>query len=344
MSTDNEREIRDRLGAALGTITPPSPPVDAVLRQGRTIRTRAGAGVAAGLAAVVGLGVALPGLVAHVHAAPPVQPSYRVTVNPVRGHAEQADLLRDDQRPAVAVRRAAGTTAQSSQNGPGLASRRHGRPRPGWPAGLVRRVGSDSGADAQLLIAGRVRRGRQLPGPERTRRADHRTSPRFAGMDSAGSASCSRCSLRLRSVVAYSDRGELAYAVPFTDNTINVWLKPGQRGLARQTARIAAGVLDGKRWSFEGYAGPWGICLRTSAGNGDAAWRRTARGSGRAISSAGWAAAPRGAGSQVWNGQAAPDVSYLKFRLSDGSSAAGRCRSRWRGTGTSRWSSAGTSA
>ena len=61
MSTDSEREIRDRLGEALGTITPPSPPVDVVLGQGRTIR-RLRVAVAAGLAAVVGLGVALPGL------------------------------------------------------------------------------------------------------------------------------------------------------------------------------------------------------------------------------------------------------------------------------------------
>ncbi len=81
MSTDHEREIRDRLGGALDTIAPPSPPVGAVLRQGRTIRMRRRVAVAAGLAVVVGLGVALPGLVGHVHAAPPVQPSYRVTEN-----------------------------------------------------------------------------------------------------------------------------------------------------------------------------------------------------------------------------------------------------------------------
>ena len=70
MSTDHEREIRDRLGGALDTIAPPSPPVGAVLRQGRTIRMRRRA-VAAGLAVVVGLGIALPGLIGHVHAAPP---------------------------------------------------------------------------------------------------------------------------------------------------------------------------------------------------------------------------------------------------------------------------------
>ena len=126
-------------------------------------------------------------------------------------------------------------------------------------------------------------------------------------------------SQQLRSVVAYSGRAEVAYAVPFLDNTVDVWLRPGQHGLARQTARIAAGVLNGKRWLFEGYAGPWGVCFRTSVGNGsclDAYGSRLRP--GHVIEWLGCGGL-NGADSEFWNGQAASDVSYLRFRLSDGS-------------------------
>jgi len=82
MSSDNEREIRDRLGGALDTVTPASPPVSAVIRQGRNLRTRRRIGVAAGLAVVIGLGVALPGIIRQVSPQPAAPAHYRVTVSP----------------------------------------------------------------------------------------------------------------------------------------------------------------------------------------------------------------------------------------------------------------------
>lgn len=120
-------------------------------------------------------------------------------------------------------------------------------------------------------------------------------------------------SLRLRSVVAYSGHGEVAYAIPFR-GTINAWLRPGERGLRTQTVRIAAGTLDGKHWSFTGYAGPWGICLWTTGGGGDSCLGRSTLGPGQLTGFMGCGGGP----GQISNGLAAPDVAYLKFRISDG--------------------------
>ena len=318
MSTDSEREIRGRLDAALGTITPPSLPADAIRRQGRTIRMRRRAAVAAGLAAVVGLGVALPGLVAHVNTAPPVKHSYRVTVNPTRdtpsklvfsgsinGQAWRFELDWDK--------------GQIMQQGPSEAEDNLGDiPLDGQP-GWFDEAGLGSGPNAQLQLAGRVGLDvTRLAFNEPGGRTIYVTPARWHGERWAGVGIPAR--QRLRSVVAYTARGELAYAIPFTDNSINVWLKPGQHGLARQRARIAAGVFDGKRWWFEGHAGPWGICMRTSVGNGgdclQAYGSRLAPGHFVTWLSCGpW----DGPASQFWSGQAAADVSYLKFRLSDGS-------------------------
>jgi hypothetical protein len=319
MSTDNEREIRDRLGGALDTITPTRPPVGAVLRQGRTIRLRRRAAVAAGLAAVVGLGVALPGLVAHVRATPPVQPSYRVTVNPTRDTPGklvfsgtingkpwrfEADWNRGD----------------VTQSAPGASEYDMSNIRlDGQPAWLDE-VGVGRGANAELLVMGEVGRDvSRLVFNEPGGRSIDVTPVRWHGERWAGVAIPAR--QHLRSVVLHSGRGEVAYAIPFDNtNTINVWLKPGQHGLRRQRATIATGVVSGKRWSLEGYAGPWGVCFSTSDENNADCFQ--AYGSrlrpGHLIS---WmSCGPFGApGSQFWNAQSASDVSYLEFRLSDGS-------------------------
>lgn len=317
MSTDSEREIHHRLGEALGTITPPSPPVDVVLGQGRTIRTRRRVAVGAGLAVVVGLGIALPGLVGHTRAAPPVQPSFRMTVNPTRDTPRKLTfsgaINGKPWRFDVGWNR-----GDIVQSGPGAAENIMGNMPLGGQPGSFDEPGLGSGADAQLIIVGRVRGDvSYLALNEPGGQVVYVSPVPWHGQRWIGVAIPAR--LRLRSVVAYSDRGELAYAVPFTDNTVNVWLKPGQRGLARQTARIATGVLDGKRWSYEGYAGPWGVCFRTSVGNGSCleAYGSRLR-PGHFIS---WLVCGsfEDAGSQLWNGQAAPDVRYLKFRLSDGS-------------------------
>ena len=312
MSADNEWEIRGRLGAALDTITPSSPPVEEVARRGRAIRVRRRAAVAAGLAVVVGLGVALPGLVGHAQGSPPVQHSYQVTVNPTQDTPRQLTFsgtingqpwrFELDWNRGNVVGRGPGTS---------LFSMRNISPQ-GQPA-----VFDEMGSGARRILAGVVRADVSYltvnqPGGQ----AVDVTPARWHGQRWVGVAI--PASQRLRSVVAYSDRGEVAYAVPFGD-TVNVWLKPGQHGLARQTARIATGAADGKRWSFEGFAGPWGICLGASAGNASCLQAYGSRlRPGHVISWLGCGALDGTVG-QLWNGQAAPGVSYLKFRLSGGS-------------------------
>jgi hypothetical protein len=75
----------------------------------------------------------------------------------------------------------------------------------------------------------------------------------------------------ITTIVAYSRRAELSYAIPFnsaTDSTTGVWLRPGQGGLPRASYRIGSGSVDGKSWSDTVHVGPWGYCI-TGADGGD---------------------------------------------------------------------------
>lgn len=306
MSTDNEREIRDRLDGALGTITPPGPPVGEVLRQGRTIRTRRRVVAAAGLAVVVGLGVALPGLVSHVHAAPTLQHSYRVTDNTPRSTPKTLTFSGtiNGKRWRFELDWDGGKVMEQ---GPGLPFSNLTDMSPGGdPANL-----GGAGTGTREALAGRVRRDvSYLAMNQRDGSSVDLPVVRWHGQRWTGIIIPPR--MPLSTVVAYSTHGELAYAVPFRD-TINVWLRPGQHGLRRQTVRIAAGTLNGKHWSYTGYAGPWGICLWTTGGSGSCLGRSTlAHGQ-----LTGWMGCGGGPG-QITDGRAAADVSYLKFRISDG--------------------------
>jgi hypothetical protein len=80
MSIDDERELRQRLDAALGTITPRPAPVGAVLRRGRTVRTRRRVAVGACVAVAAAVGLSVPAWL-HRHAAAP-SPVPLVTVVP----------------------------------------------------------------------------------------------------------------------------------------------------------------------------------------------------------------------------------------------------------------------
>jgi hypothetical protein len=310
MSTDHEREIRDRLGGALDTVTPPSPPVDAVVRQGRTIRMRRRAVAAAGLAVVVGLGVALPGLVGHVHAAPEVEHSYRVTVNPPRSTPSKLTFSGTiNGKPWRILLNWDGGNIM--ETGPGLPFDSMTDMSPdGAPANL-----SQLGSGSRQAMVGQVRTDvadlalNQPNGSVVYLNAVRWHRQRWVGVEFPAN-------MRLRSVVAHSGHAEVAYAIPFGANSIAGWLVPGQRVLARQTTKIASGTLSGKRWSVYGYAGPWGICFQTIGGGGG----DCLDGAGSAIPHGHltrWMGCGGGPG-RLSSGQAAPDVSYLKFRLSDG--------------------------
>ncbi|MGH3395346.1 MAG: hypothetical protein ACRDPO_11725 [Streptosporangiaceae bacterium] len=227
--------------------------------------------VAAGLAVIVGVCVAVPGLAGRGHPAPPVRPSHGVTDNPPRSTPGKLTFSGtiDGQPWQFALDWNGGDIMQQ---GPGVPSNGMTHLSPGSkPANLT-----ESGVGTRLALAGQVRRDvshlvlNQPGGP-----AVELTAARWHGRRWVGVLL--PAGLRLSTVAAYSARGEVAYAVPFR-GTINAWLRPGQHGLRRQTVRIAAGTLDGKHWSFTGYAGPWGICLWTTGGASDSCLGRSTLG------------------------------------------------------------------
>ena len=85
MSIDDERELRQRLDAALGTITPRPAPVGAVLWRGRTVRTRRRVAVGACVAVAAAVGLSVPAWL-HRHAAAP-SPVPLVTIVPPGPHS-----------------------------------------------------------------------------------------------------------------------------------------------------------------------------------------------------------------------------------------------------------------
>jgi hypothetical protein len=258
MSSDSERDIRDRLGGALAAITPSSPPVVTVIRQGTGLRVRRRVGVAAGLAAVIGLGAVLPGIIRHATQAP-VAPSYSVTVNP-NGKTAPGGVIGSgtiNGRPwRVRLMMSDGSLYAT---GPGLPFFGVGSGSFGGPATL------DAGSSGALTAAfGGV-------ASDVTDLALHLANGTVLNVrpvtwhGDRWAAVVVPTRLRIVAVVAYSRHGELAHAVPFGDSVIT-WLRPGQRGLARATIKVDSGLAGGQPWSVVAYIGPWGLCLRGGPG------------------------------------------------------------------------------
>jgi hypothetical protein len=264
VSGDNERQIRDRLGGALDTITPASAPVGSVIRKGRGIRNRRRAGVAAGLAVVIGLGAALPSIVRHSPAPPqPVgPPHYRITVRPPAKGAPAGLIATgaiNGKKWSVTLLRSGGgsTVAQI----PGYSYYNVGGSPDGNPAYLTQN--SDQvRASAVGTVARNVTR-LTLQMANGTLLDLHPVA--YRGQRWVAVMLPAR--LPVLDVVAYSGSGEIAHAIPFNNGGVVGWLKPGQQGPARATMKFASGTADGQRWSAYAYVGPWGRCFQT--GNSD---------------------------------------------------------------------------
>jgi hypothetical protein len=71
-------------------------------------------------------------------------------------------------------------------------------------------------------------------------------------------------------VTGYSGHRVLTTAVPFNSpagsSIFDLWLAPGQSGLARATGLIGPGTSAGQAWSVTAYLGPWGPCLAARGG------------------------------------------------------------------------------
>jgi hypothetical protein len=225
MSIDDERELRQRLEAALGTITPRPAPVGAVLRQGRTVRTRRRVLVGACVAAAVVAGLVASGVVGGRH--------WRVIAEkPSRGSLcfEAGSLYCGE--PARTTEPVSFGFGASGPGGPLI---QFGPVRPD-----VTRV-DVSLANGAVLVLHPVR----LYGGQYVAFA----TPRH---------------LRIVAATAYSGRSELARAAAFNGAgaaTFGMWLRPGQAGPAPVTYKIGSGMTDGSAWSVLEHDGPWGRCF-----------------------------------------------------------------------------------
>jgi hypothetical protein len=312
MTGDNEREIRDRLGGALDTIIPAAPPVGAVIQQGRRLRNRRRIGVVAGLAVIIGLGAALPGLLRPAHPEPAAPLHYRVTVNPPARHARSGLIATGTINGSAWRVTLSGSGQQIDGSSAGMPFMSLGG-SDGSPGNFT---ATSNGGSRDLLI-GALRRDVT----DMTIRLSDGTvlnlrPVAYQGKSWVGVVLPAR--LAIVNFVAYSRHGELAHAVPY-ENDPDLWLKPGQRGLARATTLISSGTVDGRRWWVKAFTGPWGHCFRNSAGEGfclqGSARERLA---GHLTSAAVCSVTPQGTGG-YYIAEIAAAARYLRLTMSDGS-------------------------
>jgi len=277
---NDERDLHERLEAALEAITPRPAPIDGAVRRGRATKVRRRAAVAAGAAAVVVIGVfAVPTLL-HRSAAPsPVAPtgSYTVTVQAPGPHSPPGEI-------------ALGTI--DGQGWQFIAARPGGAP--GRGAQLFTTSGpafgghAGSQADAALAVyeAAPVSFLELTCGPVQVQYGAVQADVTYVAvrLDNGSVlilhpvavygvravAFAIPVGAKIIEATAYSRHGAIAAAIPFNDPSgtadFGVWLKPGQHGLARASGRIGSGTFHGSAWSATAYLGPWGICVRFPAG------------------------------------------------------------------------------
>jgi hypothetical protein len=307
MSGDNERQIRDRLGGALDTIAPASPPVGAVIQQGRSIKTRRRIGVAAGLAVIVGLVAAAPGVIGHAKPQPAAPPHYQVTVNPPAKNAPVGLIATGNTdgkswRVRLASIKGGGVVAHA----PGVSSFQVSNGPGGSPAAFV-----SAGGGSVITLVAPVR----TDVSEVTMRLPRGTvldlhPVAFRGQRWIAVVLPDR--LQLIKAVAYSRHREVAYAIPFGTSTLVRWLRPSQQGEARHKFLVGSGIVDGRRWSWEVLTGPWGNCFQATAG-GDSYCDEgsiVARGQVAALSTC---------SASFYSAGVSPAVRVLRFKMSDGS-------------------------
>jgi hypothetical protein len=318
MSIDDQRELRQRLDGALEAITPSPAPVAAILRKGKTMRTRRRIGVAAGLAAAVGIALAAPSLVHQFVRQEPIAPTRPVlAVYPPGPHPPPGQIAWgtiNGKRWQIAVSSGSGPQGQCleiDQNyAPACGSAMTASADPSVPVlfagsgynGVTYQYGVTQPDVARVVIA--LADGAQL-----TLRPYRLHGQRWVAFAVPSGQAIARAT-------AYSARSELAFAIPF-DGYFNVWLSPGSRGLPRATYKIGSGVVNGVAWSDVLHAGPWGYCF-PSVGACLQTQSRAAMGN-----SFGGAATIAG-GNLIVQGSASPSVAYVVGTLSDGSTVRAR--------------------
>ena len=327
MSIDDERELRGRLDSALEAITPSPAPVVATLRRGRTIRTWRRVGVAAGLAAAVGIALAAPGLIHQIVGRPPAISHDRrwvLAVYPPGPHAAPGEIAWgtvNGKRWQIVV------TSGSNQVGQCLMV--GGTPKacgpeasatqdPSLPVSFTG-VGEDDLSyqfgvvqpDVARVVVSFADGTRLTLHPYRLYRQ------RWVGF-------VVPTGLAIVSSTVYSQHAELEYAIAY-NNTFVTWLRAGEQGLPRASYVIGSGVVNGVTWSDVVNVGPWGYCLveRDPLASGSVCIPAQARPdhSNGPLSTDPFTGRGR---SVLMDGTASPAVAYVAGTLTDGSTVRAR--------------------
>lgn len=279
MTIRDEHDLRAKLGTALDGFTPGPLPLSAVVRQGRAIRVRR-LSVAAGVAAaVIAAAIAAPALLgAHGRRPPPVSPAdYRVTVHPPRPGSSQALIAYGtvDGRPWQVTgleRRHGGhlmvcftaSATNCMEGGPAPAS------RPVAPADQLAEIGTRPKVEIGVVRSDVAYLRISLSNAQTL---TLRPVNLFGGKYARYVAFAVPYAAAVRRISAYSQRSELAYAVPLTAGghvVADRWLRPGQAPMPRPARyEIGSGRAYGYAWSTTLYVGPWGACpVSSTARNG----------------------------------------------------------------------------
>jgi hypothetical protein len=328
MSVDDERELRRRLGGVLEAVSPSPAPVEATVRRGRLIRLRRQISVAVGLAVVVGVGVGVPGLLRQASREPESAGKPKVTVDQLGPRAAGGVIgsgTINGRRWRLVVQEQGSGRAQASN----LCFVATGAVSAGsacYPKTSASGGASDP-ADFNSIGGGRseVLYGDVAAGVTRvTVTLAGGTVLELHPTEAYGQryvAFAIPLPLVIDRAVAYAERGEISYAIPFSSaggDTVAAWLAPGQQGPPRVSRVVGSGSTDGKSWSQTVHAGPWGYCFTGVLGG---CFDTVDRSFGDRIASY------TGLGSRGTNwafGTASGAVSYVRVSLSGGHSVRAR--------------------
>jgi hypothetical protein len=310
--------LRDSLSGLLDGVEPAPPPVGAVMRTGKAIRTRRKLGIAGGLAAVVVAAVLVPAMMHQSRPAPAVhQRHYEVSVHP-RGKHDPANLIAYGSVDGRAWRAtvtgsgknlAVNFTGQSTMGGaltdPGPATSSTG-------ITAFEGSGGGTGVHAVQSLISRVSPGVRLITMTLANGTvldlvpvQYRGMPVIAVELPQG--------LRVERADAYSNAGEVAYAIPFFyggSNDIMTWLRPWQAAPAPVSAQVP--LVLGGRWHVSVYIGPWGTCEEVFAP------KDFTQGCSATTPTTKLAEFDMGAGGGPTVGVTRDDVAYFELAMSDG--------------------------
>lgn len=328
MNTLDEQDIRARLQDTLDSIEPAAVPAGAIASRARRIRWERRAGTAAVLAIMVGAGAVLPGL--HLTAR---------TASP-------DGLVQVSKPPLASIRKGVIATGRTAgQRWTITLTHEHGivASAPGMTAVLARAAGRNpvnfasgyGGPHGRLLMAvGGVRQDVTSVTVKLSGGALLRLFPVRWDRKLWVSAVLPRQQV-ITDIVAYGHAGELGHAVPYAPDSLSgfrveKWLAPGQSGPSRSSTRLPFLLAgDGAHSHIGGRVvvrdGPWGRCI--SSGDKHAAPICGPRAvqelrPGQTLADLDCSGNPAYQGHPEYEYcvvQAAPEVSRIRIRLSDGS-------------------------